>query len=461
MIPTASEIAKQTWLASGMPATALSRLILPVSEPALPSSFGVSEAVQATIGCAALAATEVGAARGLPAQAVSVEMADAERECTGYFMLDGKVPDAWAPLSGLYPCADGFVRIHANFEHHRDGVLRLLGLDADPASVTKDDVTASLGAWRAVDFETRAADAGMVVSALRTFDEWDALPQSAAVLSAPLVSIEKIGEAPPRNFTGSAAGGPLEGIRVLDLTRILAGPVAGRTLAAYGADVMLVNSPRLPNIEHIVDTSRGKRSCLVDLDVAEGVARLDELARNARVFVQGYRPGGLDARGFSAAALSERVPGLVYVSLSAYGPNGPWSSRRGFDSLVQTATGFNHAEGEAAGAGQPRALPIQALDYASGFLMAYGACVALHRQSTLGGSYHVRVSLARTAAWLRRLGRRPFPAGRSDLQLESHAEDYPSGFGALRAIPHAAKLGGTRAHWRRPSSPPGTDAPQW
>ena len=178
----------------------------------------------------------------------------------------------------------------------------------------------------------------------------------------------------------AAEARPLEGLRVLDLTRILAGPVAGRTLAAFGADVMLVNSPKLPNISAIADTSRGKRSALADLHEPADRAALVAALQGAHVMLQAYRPGGLAALGFGAEQAAALRPGIVHVSLSAYGRTGPWAQRRGFDSLVQTATGINDAEGTAFGAGRPRALPMQILDMASAFLLAFGAEAALLRQ---------------------------------------------------------------------------------
>jgi crotonobetainyl-CoA:carnitine CoA-transferase CaiB-like acyl-CoA transferase len=258
----------------------------------------------------------------------------------------------------------------------------------------------------------------------------------------------------------SATQLPLTGIRVLDLTRILAGPVAGRTLAAYGADVMLVNAPNLPNIEAIIDTSRGKLSAHVDLSTDAGCATLRDLVRDANIFIQGYRPDGIAARGFGPQQLARLRPGIVCVSLSAYGHLGPWSNRRGFDSLVQTATGFNHAEGEAFG-GPPRALPMQILDFASGFLMAFGAQAALLHQAREGGSWHVRISLARTGDWLRQLGRIPNGTTAPKPDLESLLKTYESGYGRLVALPHAARFSATPPHWSRPSMPPGSHVPVW
>ena len=273
-------------------------------------------------------------------------MTHAAAECLGWFAIDGQVPDPWDKFSGLYACADGWVRIHANFEHHRNGALRLLGLDA--ATAERADAERAMKTWRAIDFEDAAAAAGMVATALRTFDEWDATPQAQALAAQPLFTLERIGDAPPMALPPlSADQRPLTGIRVLDLTRVLAGPVGGKALAAYGADVMLENSPNLPNIAAIADTSRGKLSTHIDLRTQAGQADLQRLLADAHVFVQGYRPGGLSDLGFGPEALARARPGIVAVSLSAYGTQGPWAGRRGFDSLVQTAMGFNQAEGEA------------------------------------------------------------------------------------------------------------------
>lgn len=456
----ARETVANLWALAGLPPPVLERLTLTGDGPLLPTSFHVGVAAQSTIGVAALAASLVNSTRGGPASAVHLDMHDAERECTGYFELDGAVPSVWAPLSGLYPCRDGHVRIHANFDHHRDGALALLGLDGDAGQYGKDDVARALGGWNAVDFETAAAEHGLVVSATRTFDEWDAGPHARAAAGLPLFSIERVGDAPPMDLADGNTGAPLAGIRVLDLTRILAGPTCGRVLAAYGADVLLINGPHLPNIEAIADTSRGKRSAHLDLREAAGRAQLESLARGAQVFVEGYRPGGIAELGFGPEALAAMRPGIVTVSLSAYGPIGPWSARRGFDSLVQTATGFNHAEGQAAGKDQPRALPVQMLDYGAGFLMAFGAQAALVRQQREGGSWHVRVSLLQVANWLRSLGRVDDNFGLERPDLESHCERYPSNFGELRAIPHAAHvehlIPATGGSWR-----PGTHDPAW
>jgi crotonobetainyl-CoA:carnitine CoA-transferase CaiB-like acyl-CoA transferase len=456
----ANEVLAAIWGQAGLPEEALRFAQLTGADPVLPSSFAVGAAAQSTIAAAALAACELGHLRGVARQQVGVDMQHAALECTGWFSVDGRVPEIWDAFSGLYRCADGWVRIHANFAHHRDGALRLMKLD--PATATRADAEAAMATWRALDFENATAAQGLVATALRRFDEWDATPQGQAIAAQPLFTIERIGDAPPLALPPLREDQrPLAGLRVLDLTRILAGPVGGRALAAYGADVMLVNSPQLPNIEAIADTSRGKLSTHADLHGDEGRAALQRLAADAHVFVQGYRPGGIAALGFGPADVARQRPGIVYVSLTAYGTQGPWAHRRGFDSLVQTATGFNHAEGEAAGDGKPKPLPMQILDEATGYLIAFGAAAALWRQQQEGGSWHVQVSLAQTGHWLRSLGRVPGGLATERPKLSPYIETTTSGFGELAGLRHSAQLSRTPAGWPRPSMPPGSHPPVW
>jgi len=376
-----------------------------------------------------------------------------------YLRVDGNpAPEIWDKIAGLYRCGDGrWVRLHTNYPHHRDGLLALLRCDYDRAAVQR-----ALDGWRAEALETAAGEAGLVVTAYRSFAEWDAHDQARAIARLPLFSIEKIGEAPPQPLP--AADRPLAGIRVLDLTRVIAGPVCGRTLAAHGADVLLVTASHLPATEVLViDNGRGKLSTYLDLRDASGREALTALLHDADVFVQGYRPGAIAGHGFGPQEAARIRPGIVYVSLSAYGRAGPWADRRGFDSLVQTASGVNAAEAEAAGAGQPKALPCQALDHATGYLMAYGAMTALARRAAEGGSWHVRASLAQTGYWLRNLGRTdgigcPDP---SFDDVRDRLDDSASGFGRLTAVRHAALMSETPPFWARPSVSLGTHEAAW
>ena len=453
-------VLENIWKMGGLPKEALAAATLTGEDPVFPSSFAVGTAAQTSVAAAALAACELGHVRGQARQSVSVDMAHAAVECTNWFSLDGRVPEGWDKFSGLYRCQDGWVRIHTNFLHHREGALRLMGLD--PATATREQAEACMTDWRALAFEDAASHAGLVVAAVRTFEEWDVHAQGRAVAAQPLMHFEKIGEAPPLKLPALLPGEPpLSRLRVLDLTRILAGPMCGRALAAYGADVLLVNSPNLPNIEAIADTSRGKLSCHIDLRTPAGQAGLNALTPQAHVFVQGYRPGSLARLGQGAAEIAQKRPGIVCVSLSAYSEQGPWSQRRGFDSLVQTATGFNHAEMQASGTAAPQPMPMQILDCATGHLMAFAASAALMKQQQEGGSWHVRLSLAQTGHWLRGLGRinSGFSASRPDRKR--YLETSMSGFGELVAVRHAAVLSATPARYLRPSSPPGSHPPVW
>jgi crotonobetainyl-CoA:carnitine CoA-transferase CaiB-like acyl-CoA transferase len=457
---------RQLWQAALGADEALQRVDLTGTEPVLPSSFAVGTAAQAALAAGALAAAEFGRQRNGLEQRLTVDMRHAALEACTHFLIDGQALQLWDKLSGLYPCggddaAGGWVRVHANFAHHRDGALRLLGLP-EGGSAEPADVRHALQRWNAFDFEQAAADAGLVVAALRRFDEWDLHLQGRAVAALPLLQWTRLGDAPPRTLPPlRLTARPLQGVRVLDLTRILAGPVGTRALAAHGADVLLVNSPHLPNIEALAETSRGKLSAHADLRDPAGRAAFEQVLRDAHVFVQGYRPGGLQQLGYGAEALAERHPGIVVISLSAYGSSGPWSGRRGFDSLVQTASGFNHAEAQAFGQGAARALPMQVLDHATGHLMALAACAALLRQQREGGSWWVQVSLARTGQWLRGLGRVPdgFAVGKPDFSR--YLETTDSGFGRLSALRHSAQLSATPAGWEWPSMPPGTHALAW
>jgi len=465
---TAAQALASLWHGAALTAAALDFVDLPGADPVLPSSFAVGAAAQASLAAAALAAAQVGHRRNGLRQRVRVDALHAALDSAAWFRIDGKALPAWDKLSGLYRCGaaagePGWVRIHTNFTHHRDAALRLLGL-APGAETSRDAVLEALQGWRAEDFETAAAAAGGVAAAVRSFAQWDAHPQALALAGQAPISTQRIGDAaapalpwPPLR----AEQRPLHGLRVLDLTRILAGPVAGRTLAAYGAEVMLVNSPTLPNIDAIADTSRGKLSAQIDLKTDAGRATLRELIAGADVFLHGYRPGALAALGFGPPALASLKPGIVVLSLAAHGFGGPWAGRRGFDSLVQTASGFNVAEAAAAGADAPRALPIQILDYAAGYLLAFGASTALLRQRVEGGSWEVRVSLAGVGHWLRVLGRVATSFDRATPSFEPFAEDSDSGFGRLRALRHAAVFSHTPAGWTRPSMPPGSHPPRW
>src|SRR4030081_3685485 len=459
---TPREILADLWTSAGGDPSALDAVTLTGREPQLPSSFRVAAAAQARNAAAGLAAGQIWKLRSGESQDVAVDMCHAVVECRSerYLRVDGKgSPMAWDAIAGIYRTRhQRFARLHTNFRHHRDAVCKVLNCKPE-----RDDVQAALMQWDAEAFETAAYAGGGVVAMIRSHDEWSALPQGQALAALPTVSIEKIGEAAPKPWP--AGDRPLAGVRVLDLSRVIAGPVAGRTLAAHGADVLLISGPDLPAIPWLtIDNGRGKLTSFVELKSEQGQGALRELLAQADVFSQGYRPRGLAALGFSPQDAARINPGIVYVSLSAYGHAGPWAERRGFDSLVQTATGFNHAEGQAAGVEGPKELPAQMLDHATGYLMAFGAMMAKARQSREGGSWHVRVSLAQTGRWLWNLGRVADGFETEDLKGESvtpFIEEIPSGFGPLRSVRHSAMLSKTPALWARPAMPLGSHPPKW
>src|SRR5882762_1754595 len=456
------EILGDVWTSVGGEAAALEAVKLTGDEPQLPSSFRVAAAAQASVAATGLAAAEIWKLRGGESQGLAVDMRHAVVECRSerYLRVDGKPPPpAWDAIAGIYKTGDQrFVRLHTNFRHHRAAVCEVLGCKAE-----RVDVQAALMQWDAEAFETAAYAAGGVVAMMRSHDEWSALPHAKALAELPLISIEKIGEAEPKPWPKGDR--PLAGIRVLDLSRVIAGPVAGRTLAAHGADVLLISGPDLPAIPWLsTDNGRGKLSSFVELKTEQGQGTLRDLLAQADILSQGYRPRALAALGFSPQDAAKINPGIVYVSLSAYGHSGPWAERRGFDSLVQTSTGFNHAEGQAAGVEGPKELPAQMLDHATGYMMAFGAMMAKARQSREGGSWHVRISLAQTGRWLWNLGRVSDGFKTEDLkgeQVKPFIEEIPSGFGPLQSIKHSAVLSKTPAYWARPAMPLGSHPPQW
>ncbi|MCW2642998.1 MAG: carnitine dehydratase, partial [Dactylosporangium sp.] len=319
----------------------------------------------------------------------------------------------------------------------------------------RERVTAAVAGRAALDVEDAVVAAGGAAAALRTPGAWAAHPQGRAVAALPLVEFERVGGCPARPLC--AADRPLQGVRVLDLTRVIAGPVAGRTLAGYGADVLRVGADHLALVPAlVVDTGVGKRFCHLDLGTDAGRDALRDLVRTADVVLQAFRPGALEGLGFGPRECAALRPGLVYVSVSAWGEAGPWRQRRGFDSLVQLATGI--AWGERA----PVALPAQVLDHGTGWLAAMAAMEGLRRRSGVGGSWHARLSLARTARWLDGLGRSPAgPAVGEPPYPDDLVSRMDSDFGVLGHVRPPGALDGYVPRWDTPPHRPGADAPTW
>jgi crotonobetainyl-CoA:carnitine CoA-transferase CaiB-like acyl-CoA transferase len=455
---------KHIWTLAGCDPTALHSVTLTGADPGLPSIYRVGSLASASIAATGLAAAEYQRLRTGRRQHLTVEMrrALASFRSERYLRVDDGPPPALRdPVTGFYETRDGrWIQLHTNFAHHLQGVLQVLGCENDPAAVA-----AAIRDWDGARLDQTLADAGLCAALIRTPDEWAALDQAKAIADLPLFEIERIGDAPAEPPRKGGVDRPLAGVRVLDLSRIIAGPVAGRALAQHGADVLMINGPHLPNIAPLViDNGRGKRSALTDLRDAAGREVLRGLVADADVFLQAYRPGALAARGFGPEELARVRPGIVYVSVSAYGHEGPWARRRGFDSLVQSASGIAFTERQAAGWNEPKHLPCQALDHATGYLAAFGAMAALARRATEGGSWHVRVSLAQTGRWLQSFGQIPEGWKAPDVTLEDVRDclaTVESEFGRVLGVQPAEALDETPAYFALPPTRVGAHEAKW
>jgi crotonobetainyl-CoA:carnitine CoA-transferase CaiB-like acyl-CoA transferase len=358
-------------------------------------------------------------------------------------------------LTQPWPTRDGrWFLPHFNLPHLQARVLGVLGCEPTPESAA-----AAVLKWDALDLEAAIDEAGACGAMVRSNDEWLAHPHGQALAAMPLVQITKVADSDPEPFPEQ--GPPLAGIRVLDLTRILAGPMAARTLAEHGADVLMVTAQHLPQVkEHVLDTSHGKRSCFLDLQNESDRAQLEQLVDKADVFSQGYRPGVMAKFGFSPEQLAARRPGIVSLSISCFGPDGPFSHRPGWEQIAQTVTGICD-EGSPA---RPTLLPASACDYTTGFLGAYGVLLALERRAREGGSYHVQVSLCQSGMFIYRHGKVNFDSPDMDLSaaeldaLRIHSE---TGHGALRHLGPVLKLSKSNPGWSRPTPVLGEHAAQW
>lgn len=452
---------RQVWAAAGGEPAALDRVTLTGADPVLPTGVAIGTAASAAIAATGLAASEAWRLRTGRAQPVAVDMraAVAAFRSERYLRVDGEpVADRPNQVFGFYPTADGrWLQIHAGLPHHHAGHLGFLGCED-----RRESVSAAVARWRGQALEDALAAAGLPAALVRSRDEWLAHRQGQAVAALPLLEILRLGDSPPEPF--GPGDRPLAGVRVLDLTRVIAGPECGRTLAAHGADVLLVTSPHLPNPPPlVVDFGLGKRAASLDLRLAGDTERLRALLAGADVISQSYRPGALARLGFGPEDAVRLRPGIVYVTLSAYGHAGPWRQRRGFETLLQSVTGLAHEQGLGGGLDRPQHLPAQVVDHATGYLAALGALAALCRRAREGGSYLVRVSLAQTARWVDALGRVEgrHVADQTRADVADLLAECDSPFGRLSYVRPAARLGETPASWTRPAVPPGTHEPTW
>jgi len=437
------------------------------ADPILPTPFRIGETSAAALAAVGLAVADLWALRTGRGQEIAVDtrQATASLRSGHYLKMDGAdVSTERNTVMGVYPAKNGrWSYLHCNFPNHRAAALSVLGVPED-----REAVRQAVAKWDALELEEAIIAAKGAGGMVRTMDEWAKHPQAAAIASLPLMEIVKIGESAPQKLPDG--GRPLSGIRVLDLTRVLAGPTCARTLAEHGADVLKITGKHLPNIGYQeYDTGHGKLSAHLDLRESTDVETLRGLVRETDVFSQGYRPGTLGGRGFSPESLAILRPGIVFVSLCAFGHVGPWASRRGFDTVVQTVSGITSRQGELfpGAAPGPQFYPVSAIDYLTGYLMAFGAMVALARRAREGGSWLVRISLAQTGRWL--VGRGQVPEAQlkdvpkeftpDELKRWSMTSDTP--VGRLGHLAPVVRLSETPPRWARPSVPLGYNEPVW
>jgi crotonobetainyl-CoA:carnitine CoA-transferase CaiB-like acyl-CoA transferase len=431
--------------------------------PAPGSRFAVGEAAAVVLGALASTAARIAADRKGPAgQRIEISTRRAATSLRSFLLqtLDGvperATPVDDSPMAGQYDTRDGrHVYLCNPFPHLIARMLSVLGLERS----TREGIRYAIAARDGAELEDAIAAAGASGAMVRSADEWDRHPQGVVVARAGPIELLRIGDAPPEPWRPGER--PLDGVRVLDLTRILAGPTCARSLAEHGAQVLLVTAGKLDTVRSFaIDTGHGKRATELDLDLPSDLATLQRLAAGADVFSQGYRSGALSGRGLSPSDLARLRPGIVYVSTNCYGHDGPWAGRRGFDQLASSVTGISTVQG--APTGRPALLPNVANDYITGYLGALGAAAALRRRAIEGGSWHVRVSLCQTAQWLRDFA--PVRDAASCPEFAPPEEWFASTrteWGLLRHLAPVAKLSSTPARWSTPPVPLGRDPARW
>ena len=446
-------------------APSASALVVTGHDPVLATRFPVGAAAAAVLGAVGIASNELWTLGGRKPQRSEIDVRAAAISLLSFVfqrapqLPPGRVPP---PTVALYPTRDGgWIHLHGGFPKLHEGTLALLGCGDDASAIAR-----AVGDWNAPDLEDALAQRGLCGARLRSADEWNSHPQGIVLARVPVVEVLRIGEAEPRPLSSpdarTAGARPLSGVRVLDLTRVLAGPTCARTLAEHGADVLHVRSPRLPFIESfVIDTNPGKRSCFLDLDRAQDVVRLGDLVSEADVFSQSYRAGALARRGFGPEALAARRPGIIAVSINCYGHDGPWAERPGWEQLAQTVSGMAYEHG---GTESAAIVPAAVTDYTTGHLAALGVMRALARRASEGGSWHVRVSLTRTAMWMLSLPRvspDATPTGLDPAVIQAYEITTDSAWGPLARLGPILRMSATPPGWASPPVPLGTHAPTW
>jgi CoA-transferase family III len=448
-------LTKIIWGAIGGDPTAANEVVF-TGSGALASVFPVTDLASATIAAAGRAIAElIGEATG------ETPSATVDRRLSSMWFkasirpLGWSLPPVWDSIAGDYQTSDGWIRLHTNAPHHRAAVERVLGAHGDKQSMAR-----AVAPWRKSDLEDAVVETGGCAAEMRTIAEWEQHHQGRAVAAEPLAYIVEADLDGTAKWPSSAAR-PLNGVRVLDLTRVLAGPVATRFLAGYGADVLRIDPPSWDEPGVVPEVTLGKRCARLDLHNASERAIFETLLSNADILVHGYRPGALDYLGFDAERRRKLSPGLIDVCLDAYGWSGPWAARRGFDSLVQMSSGIADRGMRRCGADQPVPLPVQALDHAIGYLMAAVAVHGLTNKLRRRHGTQARLSLARTAKlFVDHEAPEELPLAPETESDRSPAIEKTEWGEAQRLLP-PVQISGAQMWWDYPARSLGSDAPQW
>ncbi|MFL1550329.1 CoA transferase [Pseudomonas sp. D47] len=424
---------------------------------ALPSAFAVTELASASLGAAGQAIAEL--IRQQTGRLPSVSM---DRRLASFWFSSSirpvgwQTPPLWDPVAGDYASADGWIRLHTNAPHHRAAAERVLGKVNDRAEMASNVAT-----WNAAELEQAIVEAGGCAAQMRSWQAWQTHPQGLAVNTEALVQRQTFDPTTDKPWLGSVAR-PLAGIKVLDLTRVLAGPVASRFLAGLGADVLRIDSPTWNEPGVVPEMTLGKRCARLDLKSPEGRQVFESLLKSADILFHGYRADALEQLGYTAAKLQTLAPGLIDVSLNAYGWSGPWRNRRGFDSLVQMSSGIADAGMAWKHADKPVPLPLQALDHATGYLMAASAIQALSERLNTGRGGAARLSLARTAKLLVEAGQVPEqPTLRAEEPSDQGVVEEQTAWGLAHRLLAPVSISGTPLQWDLPAGELGSHRAQW
>ncbi|KUJ31067.1 MULTISPECIES: CoA transferase [Streptomyces] len=445
------------------------------SDPLFVSPFRIGRTLADALAARAVAANDLWELRTGLRQQIGVDVRAAAatalggedmtlaRDAAGAYRPIPVSPDVehMASLTQPWRTADDLWFVpHFNLPHLERRVLDVLDCEATPASVE-----AAVRKWKADDLDEAIAAADACGGVVRTTPEWLAHPQGAYLAARPVVEITKIGDSAPEPLPDGSE--PLAGIRVLDLTRILAGPTTALGMAEHGADVLMVTAPHLPQVPPFVrDTSHGKRSAYLDFTQPDQAARLRELVADADVFIEGYRPHRMEAHGFGPSDLAAVRPGLVYVTVNCFGSGGPLGARAGWDQVAQAVTGVCDIQGQATKAGRPQLTPVFLCDFLTGYLGSFGAMLALARRARKGGTYRVQVSLCQSAMLVQRQGLiSGFEDAAGRLDPEEFARyavaDDATAYGDLKSLGPVIRMSGTPPHWSRTTPRLGSSRPEW